>query len=136
MNIIDTSVVTKWLFRENYSDEALVLLENEKEFFAPEYLRVELFSSVSKKVRAGFLETDESNIVLRQVEKLTIHFLPYTDLEYLAFEIATEYPITFYDAIFVAAAVDQNKKLYTFDFRLKKSVSNTGLEEIVIVPVN
>lgn len=135
MNIIDTSVVAKWLFREKYSTEALYLLESEKEFFAPEYLRVELFSSVSKKVRAGFLEMNDSKIVLRQIEKLTIQFLPYEELEYLAFEIATEYPITFYDAIFIAAAVDQNKKLYTFDFRLKKSVSNTELDEIVKLPV-
>lgn len=135
MNIIDTSVVVKWLFREKYSDEALILLEKEEEFFSPEYLRIELFSSVSKKVRAGFIETDYSKTVLRQFDKLTIKFLPYSDLEHLAFEIATEYPITFYDAIFIAAAVDQNKKLYTYDLKLKKSVSNTELDEIVNIPV-
>ncbi|NBC02567.1 MAG: PIN domain-containing protein [Bacteroidetes bacterium] len=134
MNIVDTSVVTKWLFREKYSDEALLVLENEKEFFAPGYLRIEFFSSVSKKVRAGFLEIQKSKIILRQFQKLSLHFVPYSELEYLAFEISTEYPITFYDAIFIVTAIDQNKKLYTFDFKLKKSVNNTELDEIVIIP--
>lgn len=134
MNIIDTSVVIKWLFREKYSNEALHLLENEDEFFAPEYLKMELFSSVSKKVRAGYLETQKSKIVLRQIQKLPLRFVHYSELEYLAFEIATKYPITFYDAIFIATAVDQNKKLYTFDFKLKKSVNETELDEIVNIP--
>lgn len=134
MNIVDTSVVAKWLFREANSNEALYLLENEREFYAPEYLRIELYSSITKKVRAGFLQIEDSRLVIKQFEKLTLHFLPYLDLQYLAFEIATEYPITFYDAIFIAVAIDQKSIFYTFDLRLKRSVSNTELDEIVNVP--
>ncbi len=134
MNIVDTSVVIKWLFREEYSDKALGLLENEKEFTAPEYIRIEVFSNITKKIRAGFLQTFDSKTILKQFEQLTLYLLPYSDLQYLAFEIATEYPINFYDSIFLAAAINRKVNFYTFDFRLKRSVENTVFDEIVRIP--
>lgn len=135
MNVVDTSVVMKWLFREEHSDEALHLLETEREFYAPDYIRIEVFSNITEKVRAGYLQCTDSRRVIKQFEQLILHLLPYSDLQYLAFEISTEYPVTFYDAIFLAAAINRETNFYTYDRRLKRSVENTELDEIVLVPV-
>lgn len=134
MNVVDSSVVLKWLFGEKNSDEALQLLILEKEFYAPEYLRIEVISNITKKVRAGIIKTNDARIVLKQFGQLTLTLLPYLKLEPLAFELSTEYPVTYYDAIFLAVAINQQSNFYTFDLRLKRSVENSVLENMVTVP--
>jgi len=135
MNIVDTSVVTKWFLREKYSEEAISLLEQEQEFIAPDYLRIEFHSNISNKVRAGFITNDESREILGIFEIIDLWFEPYKNLESLAFELSTNYPVTFYDAIFIALAFNTRSILYTFDEKLKKSAANTAFDELISVPV-
>jgi len=134
MNVLDTSVVTKWFFREPGSDLAVELLRSEKEFFAPDYLRIEFFSNVSKKVRAGQITIEEGRELQDKFEKISFQLVPYKKLENMVFEFSTQYPITYYDSIFIALAYSQRSKLYTFDKRLKRSVEETALDRLVIIP--
>jgi len=135
VNVVDTSVVTKWFLREKNSEEAILLLEREQEFIAPDYLRIEFHSNISKKVRAGFITNEESREILDIFEIIDLWFEPYKDLESLAFEISTKYPVTFYDAIFIALAFNTRAILYTFDEKLKKSTANTEFDKLISIPV-
>lgn len=134
MNVVDTSVVTKWLFREPYSDLAVKLLEKETEFIAPDYLKIEFTSCITKKIRAGILSVEEGRKRRKDFDQLNFLFESYKVLEALAFEFSTTFPVTFYDSIFVALAYQNRVKLYTFDQRFGRSLKNTALEKIVIIP--
>ncbi len=135
MNVIDTSVVTKWLFRELDSDIAIAILENEQEYFAPDYLRIEFQSTVSKKIRTGLITIEEGQRRLDDFRKFNFYYKSFEEIEHLSFELSAHYPITFYDAMFLALAIQQNAYLITFDRRLKRSVIRTELEELVVIPV-
>ena len=134
MNVVDTSVVTKWFFREPGSDIAVRLLEYERSFYAPDYLRIEFSSNITKKVRAGYLTVNEGRGRRNDFEKLGLYFELYKELEGLAFELSTQYPITYYDALFVALAFRERVLLYTFDKRLKRSVKETELDKLIVIP--
>jgi len=134
MNVVDTSVVTKWMFRERDSDMAVKLLEKEGSFFAPDYLKIEFTSNITKKIRAGILPIEEGRERRKDFNKINIQYKPYIELEALAFEFSTVYPVTFYDSLFVALAYQEKVRLYTFDERLGRSLKNTELGEIVIIP--
>ncbi len=134
MNVVDTSVVTKWFFREPGSDIAVNLLQKERFFYAPDYLKIEFLLNITKKVRAGYITAKVGRDRRSNLDKIGLHFKLYKELEDLAFELSTQYPITFYDALFVALAFRERAVLYTFDRRLKKSVEGTELDKIVLVP--
>ncbi|MEX2456935.1 MAG: type II toxin-antitoxin system VapC family toxin [Balneolaceae bacterium] len=134
MNVVDTSVVTKWFFREPNSDIAVKLLQKERFFYAPDYLKIEFLSNISKKVRAGFLTANAGRDRRGDVDRMSLYFELYKELEDLAFELSTQYPITFYDALFVALAFRERVVLYTFDKRLKRSIKGTELDRFVVIP--
>ncbi|MEX0661058.1 MAG: type II toxin-antitoxin system VapC family toxin [Balneolaceae bacterium] len=134
MNVVDTSVVTKWFFREPNSDIAVKLLQKERFFYAPDYLKIEFLSNITKKVRAGFLTANAGRDRRGDVDRMSLYFELYKELENLAFELSTQYPITFYDALFVALAFRERVVLYTFDKRLKRSIKGTELDRFVVIP--
>lgn len=134
MNVVDTSVVTKWFFREPDSDISVKLLEKERFFYAPDYLRIEFLSNITKKVRAGYLTANNGRDRKDNFDKMGLSFELYKELEDLAFELSTQYPITFYDALFVALAFRERVVLYTFDKRLKRSVKETELDSFIVIP--
>lgn len=134
MNVVNTSIVTKWFFRETDSDIAVELLKRERFFYAPDYLKVEFLSNITKKVRAGFLTATIGRERRNNFDKLSFQFELYKKLEHLAFELSTQYPITFYDSLFAALAFRKRVVLYTFDKRLKRSVKGTELDTLVVIP--
>jgi predicted nucleic acid-binding protein len=134
MNVVDTSVVTKWFFREPNSDISVKLLEKERFFYAPDYLRIEFISNITKKVRAGHLTANNGRDRKDNFDKMGLSFELYKELEELAFELSTQYPITFYDALLVALALRERVVLYTFDKRLKRSVKGTELDSFIVIP--
>src|SRR5690625_7364419 len=118
MPVTDTSVVMKWLFREQGSPQALVLLESQSQFYAPDYLEIEILSGITKKVRSGLCEIRESHLKLEQFHKLPVQLIPLHVMREFAFERASVYPITFYDALFLAAAINLNDYLLPADEKL------------------
>ncbi|CAN5144686.1 hypothetical protein BH23BAC3_BH23BAC3_11210 [soil metagenome] len=134
MNVIDTSVVLKLLFREPDSEIAVHLLEIEREFYAPEYLRIEFLSNVTKKIRTGVISLEEGRKRMSNFNQFNFHYDRFENIEHLAFELSAQYPITFFDSLFVSVAFEHDVKLYTFDKRLKRSVNGTDLAGYVVVP--
>ena len=134
MNVVDTSVVLKWFFREPNSEKAVTLLQQEKFFYAPDYLKIEFISNITKKVRTGLLTAKIGRDRRKDFDRIGLHFEPYKELEDLAFELSTQYPVTYYDALFMALALREGGVLYTFDKRLKRSLNGTELETLILIP--
>lgn len=134
MNVIDTSVVLKLLFREPDSEIAVHLMERERVFYAPKYLRIEILSNVTKKIRTGHITIQEGRKRIGNFNQLNFNYELFENIEQLAFELSAQYPITFYDSLFISLAFEHDVLLYTFDKRLKRSVSGTDLARYVLVP--
>jgi|SRR5690625_3411019 len=132
MPVIDTSVVLKWLFKEPGSDRALLLLEQESRFYAPDYLETEFLSGITKKCRAGLYSREVAYVKREQFTRIPIHLIPASSIRDLAFELASDYRITFYDALFLATAVHLDDHLVTADERLIRSLESTALSPMVL----
>ena len=56
MIIVDASVAVKWFLPEPDSDRAASLLRDAQKIFAPELIRVEVASAITRRVRLGELK--------------------------------------------------------------------------------
>ena len=123
--VIDASVAAKWFLPETDEplvDKATALLKqyDRKEigFVVPDLFYVEIASAIWKAVRAGGISRpsgDEALTLLTQREFTTI---PSLSLLERAFQIATDYQRSVYDALYVALAVKAETQLITADERL------------------
>lgn len=132
MPVIDTTVALKWLFREGGSEQALALLDREDRFFAPDYIEVELLSGITKNVRAGLITKEEANLKREQCQRLPIQQIPLRRVRELAYQLATEYSISFFDALFLATAIDLNKPLVTADEKLVASLETSPMSPFIL----
>ena len=55
MIVVDASVAVKWFLPESDSDQATALLASGRKLFAPELVRVEVASAITRRVRLGEL---------------------------------------------------------------------------------
>ena len=65
MTVVDASIAVKWIVAESGSVEALKLLSTDEQLFAPELLRVEVASAITRKFRNNQLNSDETKDALR-----------------------------------------------------------------------
>ena len=129
--VIDSSVAIKWLFREKGSRPAEALLQEFTSFWAPELFLIEMDAVISKKVRKRELPATKAPGKSKQVKKLPCTIVSHQKIAPLAFDIAISLSVTFYDATYLAVAIEKNGVLYTADQRLVNGLSNTMLKQYV-----
>ena len=115
--VIDSSVITKWLNKnneENLEKADLILEETHKgkvELIAPELAKYEIGNVLLKSKR---LVPKEANISLGTVYSLPITFVGETeDLAKQTFSLAFKHKVTYYDASFMSLAKQYNATLVT-----------------------
>jgi predicted nucleic acid-binding protein len=120
--VIDTSVLIKWFKTrdEEYLREARQLLEeierHEVEVHVPALLLYEVGNILLLKTRLGPAALDE---VVERLETLPFVVAPpATPLLKQALRLGREFSLTFYDASFLALAVELDCPLVTADRRL------------------
>lgn len=123
--VIDASIAIKCFFWEDGSEESLKLLDYLTSFYVPDLFLMEIDSVITKKVRRGELQADEAFGKKKQLRKLPFKLIPYEEIEDFAFELATTFPVTLYDACYLATAIDYEAVLYTADIRLYNGLSST-----------
>jgi predicted nucleic acid-binding protein len=127
--VIDASVAVKWYLAEVYQTEAILILDSDEILLAPDLLISEVGNIIWKKVRLKELSKNEAHEIITSFARVTerVQIIPGSSLLEPAFEIATAYDRTVYDALYVGLAVVHKCQLVTADRRLFNSLSKTRL---------
>ena len=127
---VDASVLIKWYIPEAYSEPALEfrdwVLKGHHKIAAPSYLLVETTNVLWKKtVLLKELKSGEAHGILREVQKLQVHFIP--DGLLLEDTLATgiQDHVSVYDALYLAAAKRFGSFLMTADRELVRRGGHT-----------
>jgi predicted nucleic acid-binding protein len=123
--VVDTSVVIKWIVREEDSDLAVDLVGLIPT--APDLLRAELANVLATKVRTGQM-TVEQALAAQAVNEAAINFLPSMDFARRALELALELRHPAYDCFYLALAESIDAVLITADKRLVDRCKNTAFQ--------
>jgi len=128
--VVDVSVAVKWflLGDEPLKDRAIELLARfvigEVEFLVPDLFWAELGNVLWKAVRTQRCTEDQAVESLVRSRQLDLPALPMsTQLLEQAFQIANRHGRSFYDSLYVAAAVSQNATLITADQKLANATA-------------
>lgn len=127
--VIDASVAVKWYLAEVHQTEAIIVLDSDEILFAPDLLLSEVGNIIWKKVRLKELSKKEGLGVITSFARVSerVQIIPSGSLLEPAFEIATAYDRTVYDAMYVGLAVAHSCQLVTADRRLFNSLAQTRL---------
>lgn len=124
--VVDACVAVKWYVPEVASDRAVAILKGGHELLAPELILSEFGNIIWKKVSRGSLSAPEGGEILdaflgtRPVECYPVE--PYVRA---AFDIATRYRCTVYEALYLAVAIAEDGLLVTADERFAYALQNT-----------
>jgi predicted nucleic acid-binding protein len=129
--VIDASVAAKWLFEEPGSELADLLLSRGDMLLAPDLLHAEIGNVVWKRLARGQLDPARTEPILEELLAAPVKLFPVSTLMREAVHIAHRYRRSFYDASYLALAVQESCMLVTADQRLSNALRNTPLGDHV-----
>jgi predicted nucleic acid-binding protein len=126
--ILDSSVIAKWFFVENDSDNALIIKEqftkNKISLSVPLLLYYEINNLLKKAVKK--YRIDEQDAIKAYKAFLQLNFVTYSS-EFLlqkTLEIAIKYDISSYDATYIAMSEYLQIQFLTADQKLLNKVNS------------
>lgn len=87
---------------------------------SPELLLVESANVISKKRRINEISETESIQLLTDILSMPIRYFSHGPLIPAAFDLAMEYNVSLYDAVYLALASEQGAVLFTADMEMQK----------------
>jgi predicted nucleic acid-binding protein len=128
--IVDASVAAKWYLRdggEPLVQEAFALLEDyvrgELQLLVPDLFWAEMGNIFWKSVRYGRQTKSQAEAALGSLRQRQFATVPSDTLLDQAFRIATGFDRSFYDSLYIAAAIQFESKLVTADEKLARAVA-------------
>jgi predicted nucleic acid-binding protein len=119
--VIDTMVFAYALLRvEDKYQQAIAALENVEQIIVPDSLFAELGNVVWQWMQFRSLPLNIGLAVLDDAEALVDQVLPSARMRALALELAAQAGHSFYDTLFIAAAILEDTQLVTFDRKLAR----------------
>jgi predicted nucleic acid-binding protein len=94
---------------------------------APELLMAEAANVINKKQLSGELSGDESLRLLADLLSVPIRLFSHRPLILPAFELAGQYQLTVYDALYLALAKEHGAVIFTADSKLTKTAEDLRL---------
>ena len=123
--VVDASVAVKWFVEEEYSAEAVRLLESRHELHAPRLLASEVGNALWRKARAGELERSKAGTLSAAISDAPVRWAE--DEEYspeaVRLALALERPV--YDCLYLALAHRVGATLVTADARFANALAAT-----------
>jgi len=116
--VVDASVAIKWFVDEQLAEAARILLGDEYELAAPEFLLLECGNILWKKVQRGELLIEEARLIRQGLEKQPIDLFSSARLLEAALEIAMDSKRAVYDCAYIALAMLIDSPLVTADRKL------------------
>ena len=130
--IVDGSVAVKWLVPEQHAVAALRLLHEDAGLEAPDIILAEVGNVLWKKWRKGELEAEAVPEMMLDFRKIPLQLF---DSDYLfidAWDIAKKYSRSFYDSLYVALAVKNNRRMVTADLKLYNALKPISLKKHIL----
>lgn len=126
MIVVDASVAVKWVFDEEYGDEAAVLRKGSDVPIAPTLMLIEAGNALWRRVGRGELTADEAAEHLTVLKGLPVGYVEEQALVVpaLALAAAMQHPI--YDCIYLALALRHDIRLATADVRFARKLIDQG----------
>ena len=127
--VVDASVATKWLLRdEPDTDLADLLLEDSREgridLLAPAQLRYEVSSAVRNAVRARRLTRADGRGAIADFLSWSVRTVDDDALVLAGFDRALRFSCSFYDGLYVAPAEIADCSLVLADLRLRNALGS------------
>jgi predicted nucleic acid-binding protein len=117
--IVDANVAAKWYLPEVGTDAALELMEGPSSLFAPDLIRLEVLASITRCVRTGAAEREETRKRCRDWEihlgAGVVSLVPQDELLEEALELSLEIKHNLQDCLYLAAARRLDASLVTAD---------------------
>lgn len=130
--VVDASVALKWLVREEGSEAAVALLDDDnQDLCAPDWLLVECTNILWKCVRSGDLTVAEAQDRLRVLAELDPLLRPSRSLVVRALDLSATLNHSSYDMIYVALAEAVGGVVITADAKLVQKLANTRWASMV-----
>ncbi len=134
--VVDASVVVKWYIPEKLSEQADHFLEESVTtgvpLLAPDLLMAEVGNILWKKRRLRELSPSEALHILDTIcESLPIQLYASLPLMRSSWKIAYAFDCTFYDALYVALAQEQDALFITADEKLVRTFRRGRLQKHV-----
>ncbi|TDB38195.1 MAG: PIN domain-containing protein [Actinobacteria bacterium] len=131
--VVDASAMFKCLVCEEWSREAVSILQRAEGLTAPDLLYAECANAIWKRVRRGLLVGSDADDLVAQLRAYPLQALPLGDLTADALRISLAFDHPIYGCYYVAAAIQSGHTLVTADRVLAKLARDVGLEERVVL---
>ncbi|MBG1268994.1 type II toxin-antitoxin system VapC family toxin [Nostoc sp. WHI] len=123
--VIDTMVFVYALLRvESQHEQALSALERAEQIIVPDSLFAELGNVVWQWIVFRQLPLIIGLEVLKDAKVLVTKIIPVIDIRDTALELAVKKNHSFYDTVFVAAAIQEQVQVITFDRKFAEKFSD------------
>lgn len=122
--VVDASVAAQWLLPETTTPIALRVLQEVPELLAPELIYAEVSNALWKRVQRGEITRDEGEEAVNLLKELPLHVTPILPLLSEAWNLAVEYRLTIYDALYLCLSQQQQVPLVTADQRLHSALTS------------
>ena len=123
--VVDASVAIKWLVREEYSDDAYLILDGRHELYAPRLLASEVGNALWKKARRGVIERDLAGVLASAVPEIAVQWADDESISPDAVRLAIALDRPVYDCVYLALAHRVNGTLITADDRFANALART-----------
>jgi predicted nucleic acid-binding protein len=122
--IVDASVAVKWYVTEPGSDVAQLLLEGQDLLFVPAHALPEIGQVLTRRLTDGRLTREQVDAAFQGLRQ-TLAPISLGELTPVALEIALAAEMSFYDALYVAAAVTSDTEVVTADRDMIRLLART-----------
>jgi predicted nucleic acid-binding protein len=122
--IVDASLVIKLYVQEAHSEASVSLFEAASRVAALSHMLGEVGEVLTRRFLAGSIRRSQLDRALHEVAE-RVEAIPITLLLETAVEIAVTTSISFYDALYVAAAEDFGRTLITADAKLVRKIEGS-----------
>jgi predicted nucleic acid-binding protein len=115
--VVDASVAFKWYFEEPWSDAARRLLSGER-LIVPRLFFLETSNVLRKRCERKEMSADDARATADSLAELPLEVWPDHRLVRPALDLALDFRVSMFDAVYVALAIRLQGQLMTADRRL------------------
>lgn len=128
--VLDCSVAVRWFVSQTYWKQALSVLEGVQagstDLAAPDVVVAELGHVLRKLIVGKKLSADRGLAAVDRFLALPISLSPAKDLSHHALQLALDHSGTFYDALYLALAEQEDLQVLTADGRMARAFAKLG----------